>query len=267
LNKVLNQLITITSDLGNNDYYLATLKGKLYSISSNFNIVDVNNNVILNDIETAAFVIKNTYPYFPEKTIHLIAVANNYSTSNNHVIVKFKNQFFIGTDNGIFSLFIDEDADFEAYTLNKIDANPENSIFPARDIFTKAIDYLINLGFNDGLGEQIFNLKKMFILQSTVSANYISGFVKYIDNFGNLITNIDLDFFLKSCNNRKFQIQMNFGKYKFSEIYLNYNEPEFDADLFAIFNSSGLLEIALKNSSASQLMGLKINDPVRIEFF
>ncbi len=263
----MNQLITITSDLGNRDYYLATLKGCLYRVSEQIQIIDINNEIPLNNIETAAFVIKNAYLYFPEFTFHILGVSNFYDSKKKHVALKYRNHYFLGTDNGIFSLLLGEDEEFEAYNLENIEPHPEKSIFPARDIFPKAVYHILKKGFNDGLGQQIKNLNKMFVLRPTQSANFISGFIKYIDNFGNLITDIDIDFFLKNCNKRKYQIQLGSGMYKFSNIYLNYSQPKEDADLFAIFNSSGLLEIALKNSSAAQLMGLNLNDPVRIEFY
>ena len=99
-------IITLTTDLGTNDSYLASVKGSIYSELSNVRIVDISNNINKYDIQQAAYIVNSCFSDFPKDTIHIISVNDELSISNEHLAVKAFGHYFIGADNGIFFFII-----------------------------------------------------------------------------------------------------------------------------------------------------------------
>mgnify|MGYP001287406374 FL=1 len=113
-------LITLTSDMGLKDYYVASIKGAIYSQLPQVNIVDISHDIPAFDIIHASFVIKNTFKQFPKNTVHIIGIDSEINDDTDHIIVQNYDQYFIGTDNGIFSLIFDKQPD-GAWKINKND--------------------------------------------------------------------------------------------------------------------------------------------------
>ena len=101
-------IITLTTDLGTKDHYVAIIKGEIYKQIKDINIVDISNDISKFDIQEAAFVFKNCYKNFPDGTVHIIGVNEELTNENQHLAIQINNQFIIGPDNGIFSLIFDE---------------------------------------------------------------------------------------------------------------------------------------------------------------
>src|SRR5690606_39703484 len=101
-------IITLTTDLGHKDFYQAALKGSLLSLLPAVRIVDISHDIAPFDLQQAAFIIKNSYHYFPKKTVHLIGVDSVYNKDTRYLAMKYKGYYFIGADNGIFSLIFDD---------------------------------------------------------------------------------------------------------------------------------------------------------------
>ena len=133
--------ITITSDLGNSDHYLAVMKGQLLTQLDAVNIIDISNSIEKFNIPQAAFILKNSYSNFPPATVHMVMVGIS-SPDIDYIIIKHKDQYFIGQDNGLFSLVF-ENEPILAYQLN-LSAPPELSSFPEKSILVQAASHSVS---------------------------------------------------------------------------------------------------------------------------
>lgn len=255
-------LITITSDLGSTDHYLGVMKGSLYSQLESLIIVDISNDIEKFNIAQAAFTIKHSFKSFPKNTVHLIMVGV-YSHDSDFLIIKHKDQFFIGLDNGMFSLVFENEPIF-AYRLN-ISAPPELNSFPEKEVMTKAASHLIRGGVPEVIGEPIQQLKQSLGYAPVTQEGLIRASVLFIDSYGNAITNVSSTFFNKIKRDRNIEIRFRRSREKVSEIHRQYSDV-MEGEVVALFNSSGLLEIAINQGKASGLLGIGINDTITIHF-
>jgi len=262
-------VITFTSDMGIKDYYVAAVKGAIISQCPDTTIVDITHDIPRFDISQAAFNVKNCYAEFPEGTIHIVSVSPEADVETAHVIVKYNNHFFIGADNGIFSLIFDREPD-AIYELN-IMQESDQLTFPTRTVFVNAASHLARGGTPEIIGKKIDSLEKKEPFRAVVEENVIKGSVIYIDSYGNVITNITENLFVQVMRGRKFTIFFRKRDYDIKSIHDSYNEVP-SGEKVALFGSSGFLQIAINQGvegsggGANKLFGLKINDIVRIEF-
>ena len=262
-------LITLTSDMGLKDYYVAAMKGAIYSQLPDVKIVDISHNIPPFDILHASFVLKNTFKQFPKNTIHIIGVDAEKNDDNNHIIVKNYDQYFIGADNGIFSLIFDKKPD-GIWNIN-IDTEINDYSFPTKDIFVPVACHLSRGGLPSVVAKEIQEIKTKQLFRPIIDNNSIKAMVCYIDKYGNLMTNVTMQIFRDVGKNRSFKIFLTRSEYSIQKICSKYNDvPE--GERVAIFGSSGFLEIAINKGvrgsggGASQLFGIKINDIITIEF-
>ena len=255
-------IITLTSDWGLKDHYSGAVKGAILKKMPEAVIVDISHSIPSFEIEQAAFVIRNVYKDFPDGTIHIIGINTEESEKNPHTVVEFNKQFFIGTDNGIFSLIFDEKPD-KIVELS-IPQDTDFFTFSSRDRFISAAVHLAN-GKNI---EELGSLKDKFIekilLKAVVDNNIIKGHVIYIDSYENLITNIKKPIFEEISNGRKFNIL--FRTHEINKISSSYTDVP-PGEILALFDSGGHLEIAMNQGNAAGLLGLDIKDMIRIEFY
>ena len=262
-------LITLTSDMGLKDYYVAAMKGAIYSQLPDVKIVDISHNIPPFDILHASFVLKNTFKQFPKNTIHIIGVDAEKNDENNHIIVKNYDQYFIGADNGIFSLIFDKKPD-GIWNIN-IDKDINDYSFPTKDIFVPVACHLARGGLPSVVAKEIQEIKTKQLFRPIIDNSSIKAMVCYIDKYGNLMTNVTMQIFRDVGKNRSFKIFLTRSEYSIQKICSKYNDvPE--GERVAIFGSSGFLEIAINKGvrgsggGASQLFGIKINDIITIEF-
>lgn len=272
------QIVTLTTDLGLKDHYVAALKGQLLSKTTNVQIVDVSHNVQPFNISEAAYYVNNIINDFPAGTIHFLGVdsvpnisISSHKTNAYPVVMKLKGQYFIGSDNGIFSLIKNF---HEAEGIAQLDFSSKTAFrHPFRNIYVPAIIDIVNGRSLEELGEEktVKDLNRALTTQALISDNTIKGSVIHIDNYGNVIVNVTENLFQKIGKGNPFTIYFKSKNYFIDRISDNYNEVPIGEKL-ALFNENSWLEIALNKGtestggSASSLLGLKINDIVRIEF-
>lgn len=255
-------IITLTTDLGSKDFYQAALKGGILSILPTANIVDITHEVPSFNISYAAFVLKNSYPYFPKNTVHLIGIDSVYNEKTKYVALRYKDHFFVGADNGIFSLLFDEKPD-EIVELN-IMQDLKYLHFPLVDIFVKAAIHLAKGGKLKDIGITAGDIEQRMLLHPVIERDIIRGSVIYIDTFCNVITNITKDLFTKIQRNRDFTLYFRKSE-TITQLSWHYNEvPE--GEKLCLFGISNHLEIAINKGKASGLLGLHLSDIVRVEF-
>ena len=273
-------IITLTTDYGNKDYYVSSLKAKLISNIENVNIVDISHNISPFNLAEAGYVLQGAFEEFPKGTIHILSVDSELTPENKHVVIKYNNCFFIGADNGVFSLIFRDTRPDQIFEIN-LHSNYNYKI-SADDLFVKVAAHINRSGPLNVVGTEIKKIKEIYNLRPVVNkeGNQIIGSVIYIDNYGNVVTNITKKMFNEVSKTRSFTI--NARNVKFSKIHQKYYDAidfnldkknrEEDGKKIALFNSLGYLQLSIYKSnpqtvgSASTLFGLNYRDPVSVYF-
>lgn len=257
-------IITLTSDLGSNSHYAAILKGLIYSAEADITVVDVSHQISNFDIMEAAYVLRHTYQAFPAGTIHVVAVDPDESNTAKSMVMLHDQHYFIGPDNGVMNL-ISCGQTRSGHLIN----NPSlfNAHYPrsfrAAQIFVPTAIYLATGGKVGDLGP-VTDFVDLRWGEPSYSDNSLRGKIIYIDKFGNAVTNIRKDNFLHLKQERAFEIFVRNVRLK--RIVNTYADVA-KADALAIFGESQHLEIAMREASAAELLGLKIHDMLTIEFY
>jgi len=255
-------IITLTTDLGDKDIYQAALKGSILKLLPAVSIVDITHSVAAFNVQQAAFILKNSYYYFPEGAVHLIGIDTVFNEQTRYLAVKYKNHFFVGADNGIFSLMF-SDAPDEMVELN-IMQDLKFLHFPLADIFVKAAVHMAKGGKLTEIGLPVSSIENKMNLQPVIEKNLIKGVVIYIDSFQNVITNITKEFFNRIQQGRQFTLYFKRNE-TITHLSWHYNEvPE--GEKLCLFGISDHLEIAINKGNASGLLGLNLGDSVIIDF-
>ncbi|WBX74353.1 SAM-dependent chlorinase/fluorinase [Tenacibaculum pacificus] len=273
-------LITLTTDFGTKDHFVGAVKGAIYSELPDAKIVDITHHITPFNITETAYILKNTYKSFPDKTIHIIGVDSELSVENKHIAVELDNHYFICPDNGLISMITSDINPTKIVEIN-IHNHIETS-FPVLDVFVYVASHIARGGSLNIIGKEINSYKNSVEIQPKINKhkNIIIGGIIYIDNYGNVITNINKKLFKSVGKGRNFIITAK--RYNFTKIYKRYNEivdysipkekRNYDGEKLAIFNSSEFLEIAIYRSNlntvggASSLLGLGYRDTITIEF-
>ena len=145
-------IITLTTDLGTKDYYLSTIKGAILTQFPDARIIDISNEVTKFDILQASFIVKNAYKSFPEGTIHIIGVNPENTVETSHIAIKVDGHYFIGADNGMFSLMFDKLPD----KIVELTIQPDIGFqtFPTNDVFVKAACHIARGGTLEVIGKE-----------------------------------------------------------------------------------------------------------------
>ena len=272
-------IITLTTDFGEKDHFAGAVKGAIYTELPTARIVDISHSIAPFHITEASYIIKNAYKSFPEGSIHIIGVDSELTPENKHIALKLDGHFFICANNGILSLIASEYVPEKIVEINIHDKVESN--FPVLDVFVKVAGHLARGGTLEVIGKPINEIKQLKEVEPycNTEKNQIKGNVLYIDNYGNVVTNIPKKLFEKVGKGRKFKMQARTAT--FTEIFHTYSDAiNFDTDLLnredgkklAIFNSGGYIELAIYKSnpstvgSASTLFGLEWRDTVTINF-
>lgn len=253
-------IITLLTDSGESDHYVGAVKAKIISINSGLTLVDISHAILPCDIAHGAHVLKSVFRDFPKATVHLVGVDSTGNRDDQYVALQLEDHYFVGVDNGLFGLISDQTHQ-QAVQLNSI--NPVETTFPEKDILAPAAARLASGVSITTLGKPISTFRKMLNRQVKATRRIIAGHVIRVDNYGNLITNINRTDFDILSKGRTFTIQ--FGGEKFRRIHTNYSQTE-QGDCFLIFNSLGLLEIGIYKGNASELLGLSYDSPVNVTF-
>lgn len=262
-------IVTLISDLGTKDFYLAAVKGTILAASPTVTLVDISHEIPAFDLLQAAFNIKNAWHHFPAGTIHLIGVEDSGTVHARNLAIAYKGHIFIGTDNGIFSMIFDEEP--EMIVEIQLGAEDGNLIFPFRDILAKAAGFLANGGNVEILGPKMSSFLSRPVFTAVVNEDTMMGKVIYIDGYGNVFTNITKTEFEKACGQRKYAIFFTAANHPIRRISDHYGDVA-EGERLAIFSTTGYLQIAINRGvhgaggGASQLFGLKVNHTIRVEF-
>jgi len=252
-------VITLITDFGSKDYYVALLKGHLLTSAPSANVVDITHEISPHDIMEGAFFLKSVYSRFPKGTIHIVGVNTYYEKNSRILVFEHEGYYFIGPNNGLFSLVM---SDIDPAGVIEI---ADQDILDLYDIVANAVQGIVVQSPIHLLGEPISDLERKLSLQPVVSNEQIRATILHVDHFGNVIINLNKDTFERIRKGRNFMI---FYKTDDPIVRLSrrYNDVQI-GDVCAFFNSIDMLEIAIHMGNAHELLSLNKNETIQIDFF
>ncbi|MEM6720879.1 MAG: SAM-dependent chlorinase/fluorinase [Bacteroidota bacterium] len=273
-------IITLTTDFGEKDHFVGAVKGAIYSELPDVRIVDISHSISPFSITEAAYVIQNAFQSFPKGSIHIIGIDSELNPENKHIALKLDGHFFVCANNGIMSLIASEIVPEKIVEINIHDRIETN--FPVLDVFVQVACHIARGGTLEVIGKTIQDIKHLTGIKPVVNTDetQIIGNIIYIDNYGNVVSNISRKLFKDVGKGRNFEISAR--NYKFKTIHECYSDAinfklekhkrEEDGKKLALFNSADFLELAIYKSnphtvgSASTLFGLRFRDTITINF-
>jgi len=259
----LKPLITLTTDLGIRDFYLASIKGRILTQLPDAQIIDINNSVTQHSVLEAAYVLKNVLRDFPDGTIHIVGVGAGAINDIEHLIIEYRNQFIVTANNGLISLISDEKPTYVGVV--NVDPKLEVLTFPARDLYAPIAVHLARGGKAEEITIPLPKPVTSFYLPPTVGDGFIKGTVQYVDAFGNAISNIHKSLIQEVGNGAEFIIGFRQKGFNIKHLSKRYSDV-IASERLALYNSAGYLEIAINQGHAANLMGLHMDETVLISF-
>jgi len=246
-------LLTLTSDIGQQDFLIGAVKGQLLQSHENFTLVDISHQLSPFNYPQAAYVCRNAIKNFPAGTFHMILV-NLFDEKPEHMLLAEHNGQFIGcADNGLLTMILEE-VPQKVVALGLDKTQQKNTIY-CTTVFAKAFAELGEGKKIEELGDAGVSIRVKNPLRPMLGNNWIEGQIIFIDNFENVIVNINKEEFEEQRKGRSFKIVFKRDEVidKISETYADVNEGE----KLALFNSAGYLEIAINKGNAAGLLGLQ----------
>ncbi len=273
-------IITLTTDFGLKDHFVGCLKGSIYKELANAQIVDISHDISPFNIHECAYILENSYKSFPEGSIHIVGVDAEPTPENKHIALLIDGHYFITANNGIIGLITSEKKPEKVVEINI--PNPDQGSFPVLDVFIKVACHIARGGTLEVVGKPFDDLKELreFTPSVTDDGNKIIGSIIYVDNYGNVVTNIHKNFFEAYRKGRDYELVARSTKIsrihnKYSDIInfdLERSQRKGAGDLLALFNSANYIELAIYKSDlntvggASTLLGLEFRDTVTVSF-
>lgn len=254
-----NPIVTFTSDFGHKDGYTGVVKGVILSICPGATIVDISHSLPPFDLSAAKWVIKNSFPFFPAATVHLVVVDPGVGGSRKNILIQSGSHFFVGPDNGIFTPVLETAQAAWELTEERFFAEAVSTTFHGRDIYGPAAAHLAAGTPPDRMGSPL-DLSLLVRLDDPVYLSRddeISGEVIYVDRFGNLISNIPAEVLPDGA--RCFLKDREIGP--IGKTYASATK----GDSVAFTGSHGNLEIGVCQGRADRKLGAGAGDPIRIE--
>ncbi len=255
-------ILTLTTDFGQRDYYAAMLKGRILSYGLPVQFVEVSHQVAAFNIVEAAFMLRNVYPSFPRGTVHLLSVHNFYDANPRFLVVLKDGHYFIAADNGLFSLLFEEPAEL-IYEL-ELDTALEPNLLDMQLVFARAVAHIFQNKPFSKIGKPCQHYVERIGLRPITGKDYIRAAVMHVDVYENVVLNVDRDLFNRIAQGRAFELY--FKRFDpISELSRNYADVPV-GEVLCLFNSAGLLEIAVNLGKAASLFGLAVDDTVQLDF-
>jgi S-adenosylmethionine hydrolase len=263
-------IITLLTDFGMEDAYVGIMKGVILRINPAATIVDISHSVAPQDIVQAAFMIPEYYPYFPEKTVHIIVVDPGVGGKRDIVALETNKQIFLAPDNGVMTPLIESGAaagsvrvSNETYFLK-----PVSNTFHGRDIFAPVGAHLSKTQHLRDVGDTVeanslvrLDLPRPYVTEEGA----IAGAIVSIDRFGNLITNIDRQFIRNRFEpaSAMHELKIAIGNRVIEGLSRSYDSA-LPAQPLAIIGSRGCVEISINSGSACKYFNSETGDRVKI---
>jgi S-adenosyl-L-methionine hydrolase (adenosine-forming) len=247
-------LITLTTDFGESDYYVAAMKGAILSVNPSVEMIDVTHLIPPHDVYAAAFTLLCCYKEFPRGAIHLVVVDPGVGSARRPIMVMTDAYNFIGPDNGIFSYIYQREHvnRIVHFTTDHYFRSPVSNTFHGRDVFAPCAGYVSKLIDWRMMGQEVSDPVRFNTpVPAVVSDSQIRGHVIHIDRFGNIITNITPAELTDDHIKRGARVRV--GKHEAARVLRFFAEANKD-ELFAYFGSAGFLELAIPRQQAARIV-------------
>ncbi len=268
----MHSIITLLTDFGLKDTYVAQMKGVILSISPETKIVDITHQIPPQNILQAAYQLSTATKYFPKKTIHVVVVDPGVGSERKAIVIQTKRSLLVGPDNGVLTLTTEEEGitkivqiTNKKYMLNKI-----STTFHARDIFAPAAAFLSKGISLSDLGSELDSqdIEYLPIEKAKIIGKKIVGQIIHIDRFGNAVTNITKAITEKIGIKYGDNIKIKINKKPKIEKKIIF-KPTFSlakkGETIFLINSDDKLEISVNQGSAEKILDLKVKMPLEIE--
>ena len=257
-------IITLLTDFGTKDHYVASMKGVILGINPQCLLIDITHQVNPHDIQEGAFLLANAYSYFPKGTIHLSVVDPGVGGIRKPILLVTRHYFFVGPDNGLFALVAQRDRVKQVMVLaeQKYFLHKVSMTFHGRDIFAPVAAHL-SLGVKpNAFGYEIDSLEELGFEKPIAKDGRLLGEVLHIDNFGNLVSNIDEEKLFRFIQGQPFVIRI--GGKTIHGLKKGYWEGR-KGEPIALFGGGGFLEISIREGNAQKTLKVKKGDPIWVE--
>jgi S-adenosyl-L-methionine hydrolase (adenosine-forming) len=244
-------IVTLTTDIGQQDYIVGAIKGQLLSLDKSMQVADINHYLSQANYPQAAYICKNAFRYFPPNTFHIV-ILNFFENANKHfLIAKHNDQWILCADNGILTMIAGEKP--SEIVAIKI---PNSGLLSTTQLMASSIRNIIENNYQlNNIGFTIHQIAEKYPLRATAGNNWMEGQILFIDNFENVVINITKEEFEEHRQGRAFSIVFKRDETieRISNNYASTNEGE----KLAWFNSAGYLEIAINKGNIAGLFGLQ----------
>lgn len=246
-------LLTLTSDIGQQDFLIGAVKGQLLQTNPSFSLIDITHTLSPFNYPQSAYVCRNAIKNFPAGSFHLVLV-NLFDEKPEHLLMAEHNGHFIGcADNGLLTMILEEVP--QKTVALALDKNQQKNTLYCASVFADAFNQLHNGKKIEEIGDAAVSIHVKNPLRPMLGKDYIEGQIIFIDNFENVIVNIHKDEFEEQRKGRNFKIVFKRDEVidRFSDTYADVPEGE----KLALFNAAGYLEIAINKGNAAGLLGLQ----------
>jgi len=258
-------VVTLLTDFGERDYFVASMKGVILNINPQARIVDLSHQVRPQQVDEAAYLLKSCYRYFPEGTVHVVVVDPGVGSARRPLLVTSSRYYFVAPDNGVLTDVLQEEVSVEVREIEnkqyRLDA--EGATFDGRDLFAPAAAWLTRGQPPGSYGRLIRDYVRLSSQEPAWEGQALVGRIIYVDHFGNLISNVT-PLHLKEVQGklRRSRVTIRVGGTVIERLTSHYAEGSPDAPQ-ALINSNGQLEVFVKEGSAAEW--LKLGRGERIE--
>jgi S-adenosylmethionine hydrolase len=258
-------LITLLTDFGDRDSFVASMKGVILTINPHATLVDLSHHVPPHSVEDAAYLLNSCYRYFPKGTAHVAVVDPGVGSQRRALIAKSERYFFLAPDNGLLTYILAENSEMEVREIENEDYRlpSQGHTFDGRDLFAPAAAWLTRQQSFESFGRLVTDCKTFTIPTPTWKGMTLVGEIIHVDRFGNLTSNLTQQH-LEEVRSvaKRMQLSIRIGGRIIEGLVASYSEG-MAGQPSALINSDGKLEVFVKEASAADL--LKVGRGARIE--
>ena len=256
-------LVTLLTDFGDHDYFVASMKGVILSVNPECRLVDLSHQIAPHQIEQAGYALHSCYRYFPEGTVHVAVVDPGVGSDRRALLVSTARYYFLAPDNGLLSRILREEADVEirriehcAYRLTS-----EGATFDGRDLFAPAAAWLTKGRPLSSFGPVVDDPLMLPHPEPQRRGETLVGRIEYVDRFGNLISNLTPDHIRAFQSSGRPVVTIRIGDHALEGLVSSYSDGLSDTPA-ALINSSGRVEVFVNGKSAARQLHLDVGAEV-----
>jgi len=255
-------IISLLSDFGQKDPYVAAMKAVILSITPSTRIVDISHNIDKFNIRMGAYILATVAPYFPVDAVHVAVVDPGVGTKRRPILIKTKRATYVGPDNGVLMLAAEKDEILKVYHIQNVKyvLSTVSNTFHGRDIFAPVAAHLVTGVEPSSFGPEIHDYVYPEYVTPKFKNGKLVGEVLHIDAFGNIISNISSDNLKQAGMCDPDSLLITVGEKILNTRFCSTYGAVPVGSLLLLIGNSNFLELALNQASAAKLFGTEVGD-------